>query len=61
MCILHETSHTHYALYYDRLGDDTLVTRLAGSWQPEDGFPAITELQQHLEGTPRVRRLILRA
>ena len=56
-----DITHTHYALHYDRLGDDTLGARLAGGWQLEDGFPAMTELQQHLDVPPRVRRLILHA
>lgn len=50
-----------YALHYDRPGDDTLVVRLAGSWELEDGLPAMTELQQQLDITPRVRRLIFDA
>lgn len=40
-----DITHTHYALHYDRLGDETLVVRLAGSWQLEDGLLAMTELQ----------------
>jgi phospholipid/cholesterol/gamma-HCH transport system permease protein len=52
-----DITHTHYALHYDRLADDTLVVRLAGSWKIEDGLPATAELQQQLEVTPRVRRL----
>ena len=56
-----DITHAPYALHYDRPGDDTLVVRLAGSWKLEDGLPAMTELQQHLEGTPRVRRLVFDA
>jgi phospholipid/cholesterol/gamma-HCH transport system permease protein len=37
------------------------VVRLAGSWKLEDGLPATTELQQQLDGTPRVRRLVFDA
>jgi phospholipid/cholesterol/gamma-HCH transport system permease protein len=56
-----DITHAPYALHYDRPGDDTLVVRLAGSWKLEDGLPATTELQQHLEVTPRVRRLVFDA
>ena len=56
-----DITHTPYTLHYDRPGDDTLVVRLAGSWKLEDGLPATTELQQQLEGTPRVRRLVFDA
>jgi ABC-type transporter Mla maintaining outer membrane lipid asymmetry permease subunit MlaE len=37
------------------------VVRLAGSWEIEDGLPAMTEFQQQLDVTPRVRRLIFDA
>ena len=52
-----DITHTPYALQYDRPGDDTLVVRLAGSWKLQDGLPAMAELQQQLDVTPRVRRL----
>ena len=52
-----DITHTSYALQYDRPGDDTLVVRLAGSWKLQDGLPALAELQQQLDVTPRVRRL----
>ena len=52
-----DITHTSYALQYDRPGDDTLVVRLAGSWKLQDGLPAMAELQQQLDVTPRVRRL----
>jgi phospholipid/cholesterol/gamma-HCH transport system permease protein len=52
-----DITHAPYALHYDRPGDDTLVVRLAGSWTLEDGLPATTALQEHLDGTPRVWRL----
>ena len=48
-------------LHYDRPGDETLVVRLAGSWKLEEGLPAMTEIQQQLEGPPQVRRLIFDA
>ena len=39
------------------LADDTLVVRLAGSWKIQAGLPAATEVQPHLDATPRVWRL----
>ena len=56
-----DITHAPYALQYDLPGDDTLVVRLAGSWKLQDGLPATTELQQHLDATPRVRRLVFDA
>ena len=52
-----ETTPTQCELRCERAPDDTLVVRLAGSWKLQAGLPAATEVQPHLDATPRVWRL----
>ena len=51
------TTRAQGELQCSRPTDDTLLVRLAGSWKISTGVPAVTEVLQHLEATPRVRRL----
>jgi phospholipid/cholesterol/gamma-HCH transport system permease protein len=55
------TSRTQGELQCSRPTNDTLLVRLAGSWKITTGVPAVTEVLQHLEATPRVRRLTFEA
>jgi phospholipid/cholesterol/gamma-HCH transport system permease protein len=36
---------------------DTLRIELAGSWRLQDEFPALTDVEQQIEATPRLQRL----
>jgi phospholipid/cholesterol/gamma-HCH transport system permease protein len=36
---------------------DTLLVELSGNWQLGDEFPSLTDVEQHLEATPRVQRM----
>ena len=49
--------HAQYELRCTRPTDETLLVRLAGSWKIQAGVLRITEVQQHLDATPRVQRL----
>ena len=51
------TTHAQYELRCTRSTDETLLVRLAGSWKIQAGVLRITEVQQHLDATPRVQRL----
>ena len=51
------TTHAQYELRCTRPTDETLLVRLAGSWKIQAGVLRITEVQQHLDATPRVQRL----
>ena len=44
-------------LQVTRAADDTLLVQLAGSWRLQDELPDATEVQQHLETGPAVRRM----
>jgi phospholipid/cholesterol/gamma-HCH transport system permease protein len=39
------------------MADATLLVQLAGNWQLRTGVPELTEIQQQLDDTPRVRQL----
>jgi phospholipid/cholesterol/gamma-HCH transport system permease protein len=51
------TTHAQYELRCSRPTDETLLVQLAGSWKIQAGVLRITEVQQHLDATPRVQRL----
>jgi phospholipid/cholesterol/gamma-HCH transport system permease protein len=36
---------------------DTLLVELSGNWRLGDEFPSLTDVEQHLEATPRVQRM----
>jgi phospholipid/cholesterol/gamma-HCH transport system permease protein len=52
-----DVKHRHGELRCRRPTADTLLVELSGNWQLQDAFPSLTDVEQHLEATPRVQRL----
>ena len=44
-------------VHLSQMTDATLLVQLSGSWQLRTGVPELTEIQQQLDDTPRVRQL----
>jgi phospholipid/cholesterol/gamma-HCH transport system permease protein len=44
-------------LHYSRPTADLLLIALAGSWRLQDEVPALTNVEQQIEATPRVQRM----
>jgi phospholipid/cholesterol/gamma-HCH transport system permease protein len=45
-------------LHCSRPTADTLLIDLSGSWRLQDEVPALTDVEQQIEATPRVQRMI---
>jgi phospholipid/cholesterol/gamma-HCH transport system permease protein len=54
-----DTAHTSMpaVVHVSQMTDATLLVQLAGNWQLRTGVPELTEIQQQLDDTPRVRQL----
>jgi phospholipid/cholesterol/gamma-HCH transport system permease protein len=54
-----DTAHTPMpaVVHLSQMTDATLLVQLAGNWQLRTGVPELTEIQQQLDDTPRVRQL----
>jgi phospholipid/cholesterol/gamma-HCH transport system permease protein len=44
-------------LHYSHPTADTLLIALSGSWRLQDEVPALTDVEQQIEATPRVQRM----
>src|SRR5499426_3173012 len=57
MTSMTDAERGHGELRCRRPTTDTLVVELAGSWRLQDEFPALTDVAQQLDATPRPQRL----
>jgi len=52
-----DATHGYGELHCSRPTADTLLIELSGSWRLQDEVPALTDVEQQIEATPRLQRM----